>query len=162
MSDTLLTSEARAMVGSTVPQLRGTVYRKEFQRWARAVNDHNPLYFDEAYAQAHGYRTLVMPPLFLRHVMHDSVRLDELRPDGTGGPSALDVPLPPKRMAGGEQTTFVEVIYDGDVLTADGVLKDLTEKEGRSGAFVLVVFETTYRNQDDAVVAISSHSMIAR
>jgi hydroxyacyl-ACP dehydratase HTD2-like protein with hotdog domain len=103
-----------------------------------------------------------MPPLFLRHVMHDSVRLDSLRPDGTGGPAALDIPLPPKRMAGGEQTTFVDVIYDGDELTAHGVLKELTEKQGRSGSFVLVVFETTYRNQDDAVVAVSSHSMIAR
>jgi acyl dehydratase len=162
MAEALLTPEAAAMVGKSLPRLQGTVYRKEFQRWARAVNDHNPLYFDQAYAEANGYRALVMPPLFLRHVMHDAVRLEDLRADGTGGPAALDIPLPPKRMAGGEQTTFHEVIYDGDVLTADGRLKDLMEKTGRSGSFVLARFETVYRNQDDVVVAISTHSQIAR
>jgi hypothetical protein len=36
------------------------------------------------------------------------------------------------------------------------------EKTGRSGSFVLARFETVYRNQDDVVVAISTHSQIAR
>lgn len=162
MSDELITAEARAMIGQELPQQRGQVFRKEFQRWAASVNDRNPLYFDEDYATANGYRGIVMPPLFLRHVMQDVVTLDSLRPDGTGDPGALDIPLPPRRMAAGEQTEYFEPIYDGDVLTANGHLKDLREKSGSSGSFVLVTFETSYRNQHGTVVAKSSHSMIAR
>ena len=94
--------------------------------------------------------------------MHDVVMLDTLREDGTGGPAALPIPLPPRRMAGGEHTIFVEPIYDGDVLTATARLEGLEEKSGRSGTFVLVTFETTYTNQFGTVVATSNHSMIAR
>jgi acyl dehydratase len=65
-------------------------------------------------------------------------------------------------MAGGEETFYYQPVYPGDVLTSRRTLADITEKHGRSGAFVLVTWETTYHNQDRDLVARSTSSMIAR
>lgn len=90
--------------------------------------------------------------------------LDALRPDGTPGGRPGDIPLPetPRRMAGGEDWQFHAPLYDEDVITASRRLRSIEEKHGRSGRFVLVTWLTTYRNQDDVVVAEASSSMIAR
>jgi acyl dehydratase len=162
MSDTLVSPEARAMIGQVSEERSGTVYKKEFQRWAAAVGDLNPLYFDDDAAKAAGYREVVMPPMFLSHVLLGVTFLDSLRPDGIPKGGGISLPLPERRMAGGEETTYYQPIYPGDVLTSTRTLADITEKHGRSGDFVLVTWETAYRNQDGDLVASSTSSMIAR
>jgi acyl dehydratase len=161
MPGTLVGPEARALIGQVSEERSGTVYKKEFQRWAAAVGDLNPLYFDDEAARAAGYREAVMPPMFLSQVLNNVTFLDSLRPDGISGDRIL-LPLPERRMAGGEETFFYQPVYPGDVLTSRRTLADLTEKRGRSGAFVLVTWEVTYHNQDGDLVAKSTTSMIAR
>ncbi len=165
MAESLITPEALAMVGRETGGQTGAVYKKEFQRWAAAVNDLNPLYFDEQIAKSHGYRDVVMPPLFLSQVMQGVTRLENLRPDGIpgGGGRRGDIPLKAeRRMAGGEETEYYEPIYPGDVLTSVSKLASIEEKEGRSGPFVLMTRETVYTNQDGVVVAKGRGSTIAR
>jgi len=90
--------------------------------------------------------------------------LDALRPDGTPGGGAGDIPLPacPRRMAGGENWQFHAPLYDGDVITATRRIEDITEKSGRSGRFVLVTWLASYRNAGGELVAEARSSMIAR
>jgi acyl dehydratase len=164
-TESLISDAALAKIGTEVNRGVGTVVKKEFQRWAAAVNDRNPLYFDAGYARAQGYRDVVMPPMYLQQVTHGVADLDNLRPDGIpGGSGSGDIPLPkcPRRMAGGENTTFYEPVYDGDVITAVRVVEDIQEKQGRSGEFVLVTSRTTYTRQDGTLVADTMGSMIAR
>jgi acyl dehydratase len=164
-TESLISDAALAKIGTEVNRGVGTVVKKEFQRWAAAVKDRNPLYFDADYARAQGYRDVVMPPMYLQQVTHGVADLDNLRPDGIpGGGGSGDIPLPkcPRRMAGGENTTFYEPVYDGDVITAVRVVEDIQEKNGRSGEFVLVTSRTTYTRQDGTVVADMMGSMIAR
>jgi acyl dehydratase len=159
----LIPDEARAMIGSETGRASGRVVKQEFQRWAAAVKDRNPLYFDADFARAHGYRDVVMPPMYLGHVTHGVADLDTLRPDGIpGGGGDLLLPLTPRRMAGGENITFHQPVYDGDVLTSVRVIEKIEEKHGRSGAFVLVTSRTSYVNQDGVTVAEAVGSMIAR
>ena len=66
--ESLIDDAARAMVGRELDRAEGVVTQREFQRWAAAVGDRNPLYFDREYARAHGYPDLVMPPMYLQHV----------------------------------------------------------------------------------------------
>lgn len=164
MAESLVTPEAMAMIGKETGGSKGVVYKKEFQRWAAAVNDLNPLYFDEEFARAQGYKDVVMPPLFLSQVMQGVTRLGGLRPDGIpGGTRQGDIPLrAERRMAGGEETEYFEPIYPGDVISSASKLANIEEKEGRSGPFVLVTRETVYTNQDGVVVARGRSSMIAR
>jgi acyl dehydratase len=165
-TESLIGDEAWAAIGTELGRAVGTVVKKEFQRWAAAVGDRNPLYFDEDYALANGYRDVVMPPMYLAHVTGGVVDLDELRPDGiplrSGGSGAVQLPKCPRRMAGGDDITFLEPVYAGDVITSVRTLEGLEEKTGRTGAFVLMHFRTTYTREDGVVVAETASSLIAR
>jgi len=162
MSDILVTPELKSAIGRTIDERSGVVYRKEFQRWAAAVGDLNPLYFQEEQAKANGYRDVIMPPMFLGQLMNAVTFLGDLRPDGIPATGDLDIPLPERRMMGGEETWFYAPVYPDDVLTATRKLANIEEKHGRSGAFVLVKWETTYFNQHRDLVAKTLWSMIAR
>jgi acyl dehydratase len=156
--------EARAMVGQQVGRTRGVVRREEFQRWAAAVGDLNPVYFDAGQARACGYRDVVMPPLFLRCIGRPVAALADLRPDGTvRDHEVTEVPLNcARRMAGGETTEFHRPLYPGDTVTVITTLTGITEKAGRSGPFVLVTWKVDYLDQHGALVAETIRSMIAR
>ena len=52
MEESLITPEAKAMIGKEVGRQSGTLYRKEAQRFAAAVGDLNPLYFDDSVASS--------------------------------------------------------------------------------------------------------------
>jgi acyl dehydratase len=165
-TESLIGDEARAAIGSELGRAVGTVVQKEFQRWAAAVGDRNPLYFDEDYARANGYRDVVMPPMYLAHVTGGVVDLDELRADGipirSGGSGSVQLPRCPRRMAGGDDITFLEPVYAGDVITSVRSLAGLEQKSGRSGDFVLMHFRTTYTRDDGVLVAEAASSLIAR
>jgi acyl dehydratase len=156
--------EAMAMVGQQVGRTRGVVRRTEFQRWAAAVGDLNPVYFDAGQARAYGYRDVVMPPLFLRCIGRGVAALTDLRPDGTViDRDVTEVPLNcTQRMAGGETTEFHGPLYPGDSVTVTTTLTGIAEKTGRSGLFVLVTWKVDYVNQHGALVAETVGSMIAK
>jgi acyl dehydratase len=162
--ESLIPPEATKLIGTEQARAAGIVEKKQFQRWAAAVKDRNPLYFDADFARAHGYRDVIAPPLYVQYVTLGITDLDALRPDGTPGGGAGDIPLPacPRRMAGGENWQFHAPLYDGDVITATRRIEDITEKSGRSGRFVLVTWLASYRNQDGELVAEARSSMIAR
>jgi acyl dehydratase len=165
IGDPLIGDAALALIGQEISRAAGTVVKKEFQRWAAAVGDRNPLYFDEDYARRHGYRDVIMPPLYLSYVTAGVMDLDQLRPDGiplTSGTGVVPLPKCPRRMAAGDSITFLEPVYPGDDITAVRVLAGLEEKSGRSGRFVLMRFSTTYHRGDGTLVAEISGSSIAR
>jgi acyl dehydratase len=156
-----LTPEAMALVGTTETGAF-QVSRHDFQRWAEAVGDRNPLYFDVEYARAHGHPDVVMPPLFLSRALGVLRDLGTLRPDGI--PWSIDDELgalPPRRMAGGEEWSFARHVYPGEAISWQRQLVDLTEKKGRLGTFVLITWRTTYTTDDGAVVAVNTATLLA-
>ena len=160
----LIPPEALEQVGTVVATRTGAVDQRELQRWAVAVGDHNPLWFDADHARAHGYDDVIAPPLYVQYAVLGVTRLDELRPDGSSGASSgnLAFPAAPKRMAGGESTTFHAPCYHRDEITMERRVESIVQKQGRSGAFVLVTWRTTYTNQRAELVAEATTSMIAR
>lgn len=143
------------MVGQEFDRRRGVVSTQEFQRWAAAVGDLNPLYFDTDFAQAHGYRDVIMPPLYVGHVMSGVRMLSELRPDGsplTLGGLALPI-AHDRRMAAGDSLDDIRPVYGGDELTAVTRLAAVSTKSGTSSTFVLVQWGTRYSNQDGVLVS---------
>jgi acyl dehydratase len=161
--DELISADARSKIGYGSEPQRGVVDRKEFQRWAASLNDLNPLYFDENAAKAQGHRGLVMPPMFLNEALNDVVYRRQLRPDGgLSGRIGVDLPLPGRRMAGGEQTEFYLPVCHGDELVVTSSVVGIEEKIGRSGRFVVVTSEKRYVNGDGALVARSRSQTIAR
>jgi len=160
----LIPAEVAARVGTEAARAVGEVNRRDWQRWAVSVGDHNPLWFDADHARAHGYDDVVCPPLFLQYAVLGVTPLGDLRADGSSGAASgnLQFPDAPKRMAGGESTTFHRPAYHRDELTMVRTVESIVEKQGRSGRFVLVTWRTTYTNQRDELVAEATTSMIAR
>jgi acyl dehydratase len=161
--ESLITPEAEAMVGKQVGRQTAVVYAKEAQRFAAAVGDLNPLYFDDEAARAQGYKGVIAPPMFLPQVLQGVTQLDSLREDGVPLQGGSDIPLRAERlMAGGEDYEFLSAFYPGDTITAETHIQNIEEKSGRSGRFVLITRETLYTNQDGDVVARGRFSVIAR
>ena len=134
---------------------------RDFQRWAAAAGDLNPLYFDADFARAHGHPDVLMPPLFLSTRLMSVSDPAKLRPDGI--PNSMDhaMPLPPRRMAGSEEWNFHAPAYAGDVIHWRRELVDLEEKAGRSGPFVAITWVTTYRRLPEELVAVNINSLLA-
>lgn len=164
MTSQLIDPETAARVGTVAATATGEVIRRDWQRWAAAVGDDNPLWFDPDYARANGYLDVVCPPLYLQYAILGVSALSGLRPDGSSGAvsGSLAFPNAPRRMAGGESTTFHLPAYHRDEIEMVRTIESIVEKEGRSGRFVLVTWHTVYRNQHDELVAEATTSMIAR
>ncbi|WP_059016112.1 MaoC family dehydratase N-terminal domain-containing protein [Mycobacterium sp. M26] len=162
--DSLIDADTAARVGSVAATASGAVIRRDWQRWAVAVGDVNPLWFDPEYARANGYRDVICPPLYLQYAILGVTPLSGLRPDGSSGAvsGSLAFPKAPRRMAGGESFTFHQPAYHGDEIAMVRTIESITEKDGRSGRFVLVTWHTVYHNQDRDLVAEATTSMIAR
>ena len=164
MTESLIDAETAARVGTVAATATGEVIRRDWQRWAAAVGDDNPLWFDPDYARANGYRDVICPPLYLQYAILGVAQLSSLRPDGSSGAvsGSLSFPNAPRRMAGGESTTFHLPAYHRDEIEMVRTISSIVEKEGRSGRFVLVTWHTVYRNQNGDLVAEATTSMIAR
>ncbi|WP_137149524.1 MaoC family dehydratase N-terminal domain-containing protein [Mycolicibacterium sp. CR10] len=162
--DILIDAESATRVGTVAARATGEVNRLQWQRWAAAIGDHNPLWFDADYARTHGYDDVICPPLYLQYAVLGVASLDGLRPDGSSGAisGGLAFPRAPRRMAGGESTTFHLPAYHRDEIEMVRTIESIVEKQGRSGRFVLVTWHTTYRNQRGELVAEATTSMIAR
>jgi acyl dehydratase len=152
------------MVGEPLGEpVSAVITRRESQRYARSVGDLNPIYFDVDAARAAGYDGLVAPPTFVGHAVVDGATLDDLREDGLWVDRGRKVRLGVSRsMFGGEEWEFRLPVLVGDEVTAQRRLGAVEEKDGRSGPFVLLHYETTFTNQRDEVVAISRLVGIAR
>lgn len=163
VNESLIPDETRAQVGATVAgPVSVRIDARESQRYALAVGDENPVYFDEGAAQAAGHRTIIAPPTFITHAIVRPRALAELRVDGLWDePSRVRLDVE-RIMFGGEEWDFVEPVCVGDTITAETRLADLDQKEGSKGPFVRVVRETTFINQTGAVVARSRQVGIAR
>ena len=163
-TESLIDEESAAQVGTIAATATGEANRRDWQRWAASVGDHNPLWFDADYARANGYDDVICPPLYLQYCVLPVTSLEGLRPDGSSGAvsGGLAFPRAPKRMAGGESTTFHLPCYHRDEVEMVRTIESIIEKHGRSGSFVLVTWHTSYRNQRSELVAEATTSMIAR
>lgn len=162
MAESLITDEIRAWIGRETQPWTIEVTALDVKRFAVATDDPNPLYYDEEIAKRSQYGGLVAPPLFYMAPLTDPVPESEMRPDGM--PYEGRYPIPPtplpRLMDGGTEIEFFVPVRVGDRLTARSKITDIYQKEGRSGALIFVVRETTYTNQNDELVVVENGSSI--
>lgn len=150
--ESILTPEARAMIGREAAPVSEEVSKSAIRRFARATFDSNPLHTDEAQAAKGPHGGLVAPPAFF---MALAKPIEEETPP-------LHPPLKASRtVAGGEEWELFAPIRPGDVITRRSKLVDMYEKQGRSGPMVFRVTETTYTNQRGELVAKTRSTSIA-
>ncbi len=161
--EALVGASTLAFVGVEFDDRTGTVDRNAFQRWAAAVPDRNPLYFDPDVARAHGHRDVVMPPLFVQYVPVGVVHLDQLNPDGTPtttGIGALPLPDGSRVMAAGLTLLVDDAVYPGERIRGVSTLLSVEPRHGRSGAFALVRIGTRFTRADTVVTTIDASFVV--
>lgn len=159
----LIPDETAARVGEVAAgPVQATITAVGAQRYAQAVGDLNPIYFDEAAARAAGHPALVAPPTYVQHAVVQGRSLDDVGVDGLfigDAPLRLEVA---RVMFGGEEWDFPATAYVGDTITAETRLVAIDQKDGSKGPFVRITRETTYTNGAGTVVARSRQIGIAR
>lgn len=159
--ESLITDEARAMIGVESEPVTGTVSEKEIRRFCYAAGDLNPAYFNEN-PDASDSGDVVAPPMYYEIPTTGEYPLDSLREDGLAQ-VGRSLPLKTTRiMAGGKEVEFIKPMRPGDTITKTGKIIDIFEKEGRSGPLVFTVFENRFTNQDGELVVIEKQTAIHR
>lgn len=116
----------RSLIGTSSESWVVEVERGAIRRFAEAIGDTNPLWYDREHARSLGYPDVIAPPSFpVSFVMPD------IPPWWEG--------LDRKRFLAGEHGfSYTRAITVGDVLTLRMTLLDVTRKQGRSGVMDLM------------------------
>ncbi|MDP2729736.1 MAG: MaoC family dehydratase N-terminal domain-containing protein [Dehalococcoidales bacterium] len=131
------------------------VEKGAIRKYADAVDDPNPLYWDEEYARKSSYGSLIAPPGFFGWPA--KWEKGSTFPVFSGAMLKLITGL---REAGYTKVIDGAIDYEffcpvraGDSLTASAVIEDIAERKDGEGKAVFVIIETTYTNQNEDLVA---------
>ena len=156
---------AQANVGRRHVIHLGVVSAREFQRFAYAAGDENPVYFDPEAARGAELPAVVAPPLFLTSMMTWEPGPSEksLRPDGAGRTEIADVPLEGLRLMGaGQDLEFHAEVVDGLDVSMELSVEDVELKRGASGSLMLLKLLRRYQDAGGRSLVTCRETFIAR
>ena len=150
----MLPEEVTELIGKVGDIRIMEVERGAIKRYADAVDDRNPLYWDEEYARDSRYGSILAPPGFFGW----PTRWTGGMPAHTKLSDEVSAILAQagysRGLDGGIEYEFFCPVRAGDILTALPRIIDIYEREGKTGKMVFVVTEITYTNQNRHVVWI--------
>lgn len=155
----MIPEEVKQYVGKQyAPHIRH-VEQGAIRRYAEAIEDDNPLYCDEEYTRQSRYDAIIAPPAFFgwpKKAGGMPEAMVEVR-------AALGKAGYGRVLDGGISYEFNQPVCEGDTLVASMKVKDIYEREGKSGTkMIFSVFETSYTNQNGDLVAKAYHTLIYR
>jgi len=157
--------ELAGMVGRSGPELRGTISRRDLERFAVASGDTAPIYRSEQAAREAGYAGLPSPPLMLPSVIEWGAgpALAELRPDGTGVGRESWLPLDGLRlMGGGQDLVWHRPVLAGTEFVAQPVFEGVELKRSGGEPIALLTIATEFRDAAGAPLVSCEETLIAR
>jgi acyl dehydratase len=157
------------MLPENIKNLTGKVFgttvfdieRETVRRFADAVGDMNPVYFDETYAVQAGYGGIIAPPGYISSQWYWGGNIGrQNNPDmEISGLSdiilALDVAGYRQAIDSAVEYEFYRPVKVGDTITATSMVKDIVERGKNDEKAVFLFTETTYTNQNNEKVAVS-------
>ena len=141
--------ETRA-VGKTYPPQEYEACREKIREYANAIGAEEPIYHDAAAAREAGFRDVVAPPMFA--VVYSARAMAPAIFDPEVG---INFAL---MVHGGQEFLWGEPVCAGDVITTEGRVKEIYERDGRG----FYVFESTSRNQDGEQTVLATWTNIVR
>ena len=150
--------------------------RDTLRRFAQAIMDPDPIYYDDQAAAASRFGQVTAPPLYPAHAyrmpadMPDPFEIFASNPDsdGTAGNDGMlyglpEIKSPYKRLLnGGNELTFYRSLALGERCVVTPRYANVTLKEGKNGAMLLVVIETTYRTEQGEPLLVNRQTLIWR
>lgn len=154
----MVPDELKQYIGKIDPPHVREVERGAIRRYADAVGNDNPLYFDEEYASESRYGTIIAPPGFFGWSMQSVPSSEGI----IGLMTAMINAGYYRILDGGMSYEFFLPVRAGDIVIASPKVKDVNAKEGKSGTMMVCDFETTYLNQNGDLVAKAYQTLIGR
>ncbi len=157
--------QVKAQVGQTRLIQIGELDRRNLERFAVAVDDPNPLFFDHAFARDHGYPGAIAPPLYLSSVLgwESGPPQGSLRPDGTPSNDAMAVPIRGLRlMGGGQELEFHQAPTAGMEVVMEFCVSKVELKRGRSGPLLLIQVQKRFLSAGGNLIMTCRENFIAR
>ncbi len=154
----MVPDELKQYIGKIDPPHVREVERGAIRRYADAVGNENPLYFDEEYASESRYGTIIAPPGFFGWPT-------QAVPSSEGIIGLMTAMINAgyyRILDGGMSYECFLPVRAGDILIASPKVKDVSAKEGKSGTMMVCNFETTYLNQNGDLVAKAYQTLIGR
>jgi acyl dehydratase len=140
----------RNAIGRSSPPTLNEVEKGAIRRFAEALGDYNPIYYDEDYARAAGYPTIVAPPTFPAS-FHSAADLRELL--GVGIRSLLHA----------EQAfDYERPIIAGDRIYVSTRVSDVQERTGPAGKMDVAVIEDEGRDEEGNLVFRARRTLVVR
>jgi acyl dehydratase len=151
----VLPEEIKKLIGTSSQVQFYEVEKGAIRRFADAVGDDNPLYHDEDYARKSKYGSIIAPPGFFGWPFNQD----------RNSPLAVDIPLELESafertgyplslvLDGGMEYEFFLPVHAGDILKAVTTVRNLRERSSETGSIIVSFLDTTYHNQDGALVA---------
>ncbi|RJP70047.1 MAG: MaoC family dehydratase [Candidatus Abyssobacteria bacterium SURF_17] len=141
----------KSVIGKTTPTCKMDVEKGHIRRFAQAIGDDNPLYYDEEYAKKSRYGGIIAPPTFPTVFGFEGERVL----------SGLDINY--ARLLHGEQEyEYLKPIMAGDTIRFSTKITDVDVKEGKGGAMDIIKTEMAGYNQHDEKVFVARSTVVIR
>lgn len=161
MASELITPEVLALIGQETPPERNRFAISDEMAYdlADVTEDPNPLYVDQDYAKNSRFRGLLCPPLATWKDIAPPIGFF-----GAGQESHFEVPLPFNSygLNGGSDWQFLRPAYVGAWVTRQFRIRDIFEKQGRSGPLVFVIRQETLTDQENRKISVADRVSIHR
>ena len=175
-----MTPEVQGTIGvvGDMVEMMGIVDQEYLRRFAQALMDPDPMYWDEEWAKNSKFGKLTVPPIMVSY-MSSRIPLGGGDPvtqafaenpfsDGIGSVKKFgELPTVPTDLVrvvnGGNELELYEYPSIGDRIKFQHRYSDIRERVGREGnAFLLITRETKFYNQDDHLLCVTRATTIRR
>lgn len=137
-------------IGRSSPPTLNEVEKGAIRRFAEALGDYNPIYYDEEYARALGYPTIVAPPTFPAS-FHSAADLRELL--GVGIKSLLHAE---------QGFEYERPILAGDRIYVSTRVADVLERQGPAGKMDVALIQDEGRDEEGNLVFRARRTLVVR
>ena len=140
------------IIGKEYPSIAYKVSKRRLIAFAKAIEEVNPIYYDEQIAKENGYTTIIAPPTFLTVIaMQQDNPYEYLDKINVRLSSVLHA---------GQQYTYYHPVYAGDEIRMKNKIEDIHYK--KNGSITFIDFRSIYTNQNNIKVAESVSTLAIR
>lgn len=140
----------RRIIGKNFPSLLNEIEKGAIRRFAEAFGDNNPIYRDEAAAQAAGYRNVVAPPTFPATL---GTNVDFIEVLGIRHRSVL---------VGEQSFEYHQPICAGDRIVVSSRVVDMYDKTGAGGVIDFAVIEDEGRDEKGQLIYRARKTLVVQ
>jgi acyl dehydratase len=132
--------ELKNKVGTEWQRRVYEIEKGAIRRFARAIEDPNPLWQDEEHAHKTGYESIIAPPTLIA-----TLGLEQLQPLLTSATSETS-------LHGSTELECYLPVRAGDIITVTTTIANVRQRQSKMGSTTFVTFEITYENQKGELV----------